>query len=330
MSSSSGTKRQRVEEEQPDTVDVKLSEELRELMGGRTYVKEEELTRDVLLEWAKRQGAVKEVNLISVTVQSMGGTEVEVKLEDSDNTVRSLKQNIQDSQGISSFSQQLFLVSKKGSDKADELAEAKQEPMGDDQLLLVDCCVALCIDAEVLTSWDSSSPLITNKIFELTGKDNIIATKIDQNNYDNCLWANRVMESGKHRMSLKLIKGEVGDLYHFFGLVRDGAAWDKNHCNRASTDAWYMNSSGYLCGNGKRGDDYAGEINEGQIVSMEADLDKGTLRFWVDGKPHGPGHSSGVTGRLRWAVCLYRKGTAVEIVPTPELQPWTPWVPPDY
>ena len=124
-------------------------------------VKEEELTRTVLLEWAKRQGAVKEVNLISITVQSMGGTEVEVKLEDSDNTVRSLKQNIQDSQGISSFSQQLFLVSKKGSDKAEEIVEAKQEPMGDDQLLLVDCCVALCIDAEVLTSWDSSSPLIS-------------------------------------------------------------------------------------------------------------------------------------------------------------------------
>ena len=61
---------------------------------------------------------------------------------------------------------------------------------------------------------------------------------------------------------------------------------------------------------------------------MEADLDKGTLRFWVDGKPHGPGHSSGVTGRLRWAVSLYYKGGAVQIVPTPELQPWTPWVPP--
>ena len=76
-------KRQRLEEEEPDTVDVKLSQELRELMGGRTYVKEEELTRAVLLEWAKRQGAVKEVNLISIiTVQTMGGTELGVKLDD--------------------------------------------------------------------------------------------------------------------------------------------------------------------------------------------------------------------------------------------------------
>ena len=116
---------------------------------------------------------------------------------------------------------------------------------------------------------------------------------------------------------------------HFVGLVRDGAAWDKAHDGSNSTAAWYMYITGRLSGNGKEGDDEAGTINEGQIVSMEADLDKGTLRFWVDGKPHGPGWGSGVTGRLRWAVSLYYKGGAVEIVPTPELQPWTPWVPPD-
>jgi hypothetical protein len=122
-------------------------------------------------------------------------------------------------------------------------------------------------------------------------------------------------------MSLKLMKGETDDLGQFFGLVRDGAAWDKDHGTRESTGAWYMLSyGGELYGNGKFGSDNAGRINEGQIVSMEADLDKGTLRFWVDGKPHGPGHSSGVTGRLRWSVCLCCKGTAVEIVPTPELQ----------
>jgi hypothetical protein len=162
---SSGNKRQRVEEEKQVEIDVKLSEELRELMGGRKYIKEEELTRAVLLEWAKkRQGAVKEVNLISITVQSMGGTESEVKLEDSDNTVRSLKQNIQDSQGIASFNQQLFLVSKKSGGETEASVDAKQEPMGDDQLIVVDCCVALCIDTEEENCWDSSSPLISVSI----------------------------------------------------------------------------------------------------------------------------------------------------------------------
>jgi hypothetical protein len=142
------------------------------------------------------------------------------------------------------------------------------------------------------------------------------------------------MESGKHRMSLKLIKGEENGLFtgacmHFFGLVRDGVACDKEgHHRRASADAWYMCSNGALYGNEKEHSDKAGDIKEGQIVSMEADLDKGTLRIWVDGKPRGPGWGSGVTGRLRWAVSVHFKDGAAEIVPTPELQPWTPWVPP--
>jgi hypothetical protein len=131
------------------------------------------------------------------------------------------------------------------------------------------------------------------------------------------------MESGKHRMSLKLMEGETSGLDHFFGLVRDGAAWNEDHRKQESTDAWYMGSLyGGLYGNGKQmRDDRAGNIKEGQIVSMEADLDKGTLRFWIDGKPHGSGWGSGVTGRLRWAVSLLNKGEAAEIVSTPELQP---------
>jgi hypothetical protein len=81
-------------------------------------------------------------------------------------------------------------------------------------------------------------------------------------------------------------------------------------------------------GNGKQCDgDESGGINEGQIVSMEADLDKGTLRFWVDDKQHGPGYTSGVEGRVRWAVSMHHKGAAVQIVSTPELQAWSAsWV----
>ena len=87
------------------------------------------------------------------------------------------------------------------------------------------------------------------------------------------------MESGKHRISLKMIKGKGNGLQHYFGLVRDGAAWDKFHGLRESTDAWYMENFGSLYGNGKDCDDNAGDINEGQIVSMEVDFDKGTLRL---------------------------------------------------
>ena len=58
----------------------------------------------------------------------------------------------------------------------------------------------------------------------------------------------------------------------------------------------------------------------GVNVTMEADRDAGTLKFWVNGKPHGPGWTSGVTGRLRWATTVGDKTSAVQIVPTPELE----------
>jgi hypothetical protein len=169
-------------------------------------------------------------------------------------------------------------------------------------------------------------------MFELNGKGSSIATKIDQtgDNIDSYLCTTRVMESSKHWMSLKLMKGEGHgiDMNIYFGLVRDGAAWDEFHGTEYSTDGWYMSSyEGSLWGNGKEEADHVGSIYaEGQIVSMEADLDKGTLRFWVDGKPQGPGWDSGVTGRLRWAMSS-QCNDAVQIVPTPELQPWTPWMP---
>lgn len=45
------------------------------------------------------------------------------------------------------------------------------------------------------------------KIIKLSEEGKIIAAKIDQDeNGGNFLWANRVTKSGKHRISLKLIK----------------------------------------------------------------------------------------------------------------------------
>ena len=74
-------------------------------------------------------------------------------------------------------------------------------------------------------------------------------------------------------------------------------------------------------GKGKCGDDFAGDIYDGQVLTMQVDLDAGTLKFWLDGKTHGPGWTSGVTGRLRWATCVHYKGNTVQIAPNPpELQ----------
>jgi hypothetical protein len=77
---------------------------------------------------------------------------------------------------------------------------------------------------------------------------------IGQHNYDNCLWVIRVMEPGKHWMSLKLIEGGRNRLEHHLGSVRDGAACDKDYRARTSTDAWHMRNTGSLWGDGKQRD----------------------------------------------------------------------------
>ena len=143
---------------------VRLSGELRGLVGGWKYVKAKDLTREVLLEYAKRQGAVTEVDLLSVTVQTMGGKELKVQLEENRNTVEWLKLSIQEEQGNSTFTQQLFIVSKDGDNNAAGVsggAGAKQEPLKDDALVSDSSVVALCVDfSAALDEWDSSSPLI--------------------------------------------------------------------------------------------------------------------------------------------------------------------------
>ena len=128
--------------------------------------------------------------------------------------------------------------------------------------------------------------------------------------------------TGKHTISMKVGKGDAQAMHIMCGVARDGVACNKDYANRGNTEAWYMGSdSGSLFGNGKYGDDAAGYIDDGQVLTMQVDLDAGTLKFWLDGKPHGPGWTSGVTGRLRWATSVVFKGSSVQIVPTPlELQ----------
>ena len=137
--------------------------------------------------------------------------------------------------------------------------------------------------------------------------------------------------TGQHTISLKVDKrGVSGTLYVLCGVVREGALWNDFHGRRESTTGWFIFTlGGSLCGNGKDNGDPAGKVLPGQLVTMQVDLDKGTLRFWVDGKPHGPGYTDGVTGPVQWAVSVPYDKTSVKIVPTPELEPWQEWVPPE-
>ena len=74
-------------------------------------------------------------------------------------------------------------------------------------------------------------------------------------------------------------------------MVRDGAPCYEQHWEQESTVGWGINSNfGGLWSNGKSGDDEVGEIEPGQVLTMQVGMDAGTFEFWLDGKPHGPGY----------------------------------------
>lgn len=326
-----GTKRARTEEEdsggsssEAGDNDVKLSSGLAAVLGKGTYVKESALTREAMLRYLKQKNDVTEVTLVKVSVQEMGGRTFQCRLEDK-STVGALKSAVADQEGFACWTQQLFRFG-----KGSGVAGASVAPLADAVLLNDEDQFALCVDGQDGGDWDASSPLLSEKMkqYDLSGEGNCRATKLyqERGQFNNCLMMSEVMESGKHRMSFE-VAFDFDEEASCYGLVRDGAPWNEDPAAKTTTDGWFMGSDGSLYGNSKPDGIIleVGRMNEGDIVSLEADLDEGTLRFWVNGTPHGPGWSSGVKGKMRWAVSLGYKGNSAQIVPTPELEPWKEW-----
>ena len=73
-----GTKRQRTEgNDEEEKLHVALPDGLRALMGGRKFCPQEELTREVLLQYLKGKGDIREVEgLLDITVQTNDGQEL--------------------------------------------------------------------------------------------------------------------------------------------------------------------------------------------------------------------------------------------------------------
>jgi hypothetical protein len=71
------------EEVEKDEQNVRLGEGLAKIMGGHTFCREEDLSRELLLEYLKSTGEIEEVKgVFEVTVQTMVGTSFEVTLEE--------------------------------------------------------------------------------------------------------------------------------------------------------------------------------------------------------------------------------------------------------
>jgi hypothetical protein len=109
---------------------------------------------------------------------------------------------------------------------------------------------------------------------------------------------------------VELLSGNV----NMIGISRPNLNPTGKYYHRGCTDGWFIFTySGGLYGNGKEGDDEAGEYNR---VGVLLDLDDGSLRFFKNGAQHGPGYPAGsVTGPVVAAVQMIHSDDSVRLLP---------------
>ena len=67
--------------------------------------------------------------------------------------------------------------------------DGSEEPLSDDFEIEAACTVALCVKPEEEWESDVASDLVKHKVFELSGPNNSIATKIDQDeDFNTIVW----------------------------------------------------------------------------------------------------------------------------------------------
>jgi hypothetical protein len=108
--------------------------------------------------------------------------------------------------------------------------------------------------------------------------------------------------------------------YINIGISRPNLDPTGKYIDRECTDAWFMYAArGGLFGNGKYGDDRAGEYKQGDHVGVLLDLGNGSLCFFKNGVEHGPGYAAGsVTGPVVAAVHMCAKDISVRLLPNAE------------
>ena len=80
---------------------------------------------------------------------------------------------------------------------------------------------------------------------------------------------------------------------------------NEDHVLEESTVGWFMGIASEVFGGTVKGMTMMlVGVESGQFLTIQVDTDASNLKFWMDGKPYGPGYTSGVTGPLRWATCV--------------------------
>jgi hypothetical protein len=121
------------------------------------------------------------------------------------------------------------------------------------------------------------------------------------------------LTEGRHYWEVELLSEDV--LGIFVGVSRPNLDPVGDYLLSDCTDGWFIRAnSGPLLGNGREGDDPAGDNTQGDRVRVLLDLNNGSLLFFKNGVQHGPGYPAGsVTGPVVAAVELGFEGNMVRL-----------------
>jgi hypothetical protein len=187
--------------------------------------------------------------------------------------------------------------------------DAEPELLDDESMLLGDGEVVAMAVKEPPLLWRTFA---ANRV-TLT-EDGAVATHTMRNTYSLTTTGTELTE-GKHYWEVELLSKRVIDIY--IGISRPNLDPTQGYWERECTDGWFIEcSTGFLCGNGKEGDDAAGSYKQGDRVGVLLDLSNGSLRFFKNGVQHGSGYPAGsVTGPVVAAVQMYYQDSIVRLLP---------------
>ena len=136
-------------------------------MGGRKFCSQEELTREVLLQYLKAKGDIREVDgLLDITVQTMTGKSFGVVLESGTSArIGLLKSEIEEAEGTPACRQDLFVL-REGEEAAAE--EGSAVPLADDFMISEPCTIALCVAIEPGLHTLAQAIIICSSVFSFS------------------------------------------------------------------------------------------------------------------------------------------------------------------
>jgi hypothetical protein len=121
------------------------------------------------------------------------------------------------------------------------------------------------------------------------------------------------LTEGRHYWEVELLSENMA--YTYIGVTRPNLDPEGLYMYSEFTDGWFIRiADGTLSGNGKLGEDAAGNCEQGDRVGMLLDLNNGSLLFFKNGVQNGPGYPAGsVSGPVVAAVELGVPGDAVRL-----------------